>query len=128
MHELSVAQALLDQVEAIAGERGAVIIHAVTIQVGPLSGVEPDLLMRAFEVARLAREMTEQATLTIEAVEVRVTCTDCGCEGAAAPGNLVCLRCTSHHTRLLQGEELLLRRVEFDIPDPAESAPGECHV
>ena len=43
MHELSICSALLDQVSDLAGRRGASAVQRITIEVGPLSGVEPAL-------------------------------------------------------------------------------------
>lgn len=136
MHELSVAMALLDQIEAVAEARAATRVHAATIQVGPLSGVEPALLMRAFEVARLTRARTKQTVLTIKEAQVRVACTDCGRESASSVNNLACPACGARRTRLLQGDELLLRQVELEGGDPSaqdeaaltESPRGEAHV
>lgn len=136
MHELSVAMALLDEIEAVAEARAATRVHAATIQVGPLSGVEPALLMRAFEVARLTRARTKHTVLAIQEAQVRVACTDCGCESASSVNNLACPACGARRTRLLQGDELLLRQVELDGGDPsaqneaalAESPRGEAHV
>ncbi|MBL6748898.1 MAG: hydrogenase maturation nickel metallochaperone HypA [Nevskia sp.] len=132
MHELSVAQALLDQIDAITAERAATCAVVVTIRVGPLSGVEPALLDRAFAVARLRDPRTATATLSIEPAEIRVACRDCGRDGAAHTGKLACSACGSRATRLLQGDELLLLRVELEIA--ADAAPqlnqseGVCHV
>lgn len=116
MHEISIAQALLDQIEAAARPRGAVEVAAATIRVGPLSGVEPSLLRRAFEVARLARPMTARTELTLEIGEVVVSCASCERDGSASPGDLRCQYCASSRTSLRAGDELLLLRVEMDIP------------
>lgn len=136
MHELSVAMALLDQIEATALPRDAIRVHRATIRVGPLSGVEPDLLMRAFDVARLARSTTTQTVLMIETAEVRAACPDCGGEGPVPVNNLTCTHCGGRNTRLLHGDELLLLQVEFDVPEsptqgagaPTEHPRGEHHV
>ena len=47
MHELSVCQALVRQLRDIAREQHAVRITRVIVQIGPLSGVEPELLRHA---------------------------------------------------------------------------------
>lgn len=127
MHELAVAQALLDQVELVAQERGAVSVASVTVKIGPLSSVEPGLLERAFEVARLRSACTAAAQITIEMAAVRVRCSDCGQDGAGHSSSLACPYCGSRGTRLLQGDELLLMQVALDLPlDGHES--GACHV
>ena len=51
MHELSVCNALISQVEAIAREHGAGRVESITLQLGALSGVEPPLLERAYPLA-----------------------------------------------------------------------------
>lgn len=127
MHELAVAQALLDQIEIAARPHGAVAVHAATIKVGPLSGVEPALLRRAFEVARLVRPTTTETILMLETSEVVVSCSACGREGAASVGKLCCTHCSSPHTSLRSGDELLLMRIEMEMP-AVPSAVGERHV
>ena len=64
MHEMSICQALMDQVERIATEQGAKQVDSIVLSIGPLSGVEPDLLSRAFEIARL-QTVAENALLEI---------------------------------------------------------------
>jgi hydrogenase nickel incorporation protein HypA/HybF len=128
--------ALLDEIEAVAQARTALRVHRATVQVGPLSGVEPALLLRAFEVARLARPTTTQTVLTIDTAEIRVACVACDCESVAAVNNIACRQCGSLETRLVHGDELLLLQVELDIPEPsapgasvpAEDSRGACHV
>ena len=51
MHELSICQALLDQVENVARDHGARRVSRVALRIGALSGIEPELLEHAF-VAR----------------------------------------------------------------------------
>ena len=41
MHELSVCQALIGQVEVIAEEENAAQVVTIHLGIGPLSGVEP---------------------------------------------------------------------------------------
>jgi hydrogenase nickel incorporation protein HypA/HybF len=51
MHELSVCQALIDQVEALAEARGASAVSRITVAIGALSGVEAHLLEQALPIA-----------------------------------------------------------------------------
>ena len=118
MHELSVCQGLLSQVEAIAREHAANRVSLISLQIGPLSGVEPALLQQAFTLAR-AGSVAAEASLVIEALPVRVSCENCGRESEVAPNRLLCGHCGDYHTRLLSGDELLLMRVELDKPAAA---------
>lgn len=113
MHELSVCQALIGQVEKVARENDAQRVIAITIAVGPLSGVEAGLLEHAYPVAA-AGTLAEHATLTIEAVPVRVRCRSCGAETGAQVNRLVCGTCDDWQVDVIAGEEMLLTRVEIE--------------
>ncbi|WP_295389287.1 hydrogenase maturation nickel metallochaperone HypA [uncultured Thiodictyon sp.] len=117
MHELSICQSLLDQVEGIARQHGASRVEFILLQVGPLSGLEPALLHSAWPLAAVGT-VAETAELLIEPAPVRVRCLDCQAESAATPNRLLCAACGGFRTRLISGDELLLARVELTIPDP----------
>jgi len=136
MHELSVCQGLLDQVESIAAQHGAQRVTTITLHIGMLSGVEPELLQQAFSLAR-SGGVAAQASLIIEALPIRVSCQACGRESEVLPNRLLCGHCGDFHTRLISGDELLLARVEMDIPSvletqqssiPGMTTPGGNHV
>ena len=116
MHELSVCQSLLDQVESIARAHGATRVERILLRVGPLSGVEPALLQNAYPLAA-AGTLAEHAELVIEPAAVRVHCSECGAESDAAPNRLLCGSCGGWKTRLISGDELLLANLELSIPD-----------
>jgi hydrogenase nickel incorporation protein HypA/HybF len=116
VHELSVCQALLRQVTDIAMDRGADVVEHITIEAGPLSGVEPALLASAFEILRASSLATAQALLSIETPAVTIRCTNCGVESPTVPNRLVCPCCGDFRTRVVAGDELRLRRVELREP------------
>ena len=111
MHEMSICQALMDQVERIASEQGASRVDKIVLSIGPLSGVEPELLSRAYEVSR-AGTVAENAELEIETGPIMVECRKCGTSGEAAVSRLVCSSCGDWQVNLTQGDELLLLRLE----------------
>jgi hydrogenase nickel incorporation protein HypA/HybF len=113
MHELSVCQALIGQVEKVARENDARRVVSIVIAVGPLSGVEGRLLEHAYPIAA-AGTLAEHATLTIETVPVRVRCRSCGAESAAPVNRLVCGACEDWQVDVIAGEEMLLTRVEIE--------------
>lgn len=113
MHELSVCYALVAQVEKIARAHGAIRVVAIRLEVGPLSGVEPQLLSRAYPLA-IAGTIAEHSELTIGACEVRVHCSSCGEETPVQPNRLLCGKCGEWRTRVIGGDELVLQSVEFE--------------
>ena len=119
MHELSVCQALMTQVAAVARENGAMRVTAVELHIGPLSGIEPQLLEQAFAVAS-AGTVAEEASLALENLPVRVSCGQCGEVTDALPNRLVCGHCGDWRTHLVSGDELLMTRVELVKPAAGE--------
>ena len=111
MHELAICQALLDQVREVADARHAERVLSVSLRIGPLAGVEPLLLERAFEVATIGTPV-EGAQLVIERTVVRSECSECGTQAETRVNALICARCGSWRTKVLEGEELLLTCVK----------------
>jgi len=113
MHELSICQSLMNQVESIALERNAQCVTSIILAIGPLSGVEADLLKNAYSIAS-AGTVAEQAELIIETLPIRVKCNQCGSETDASANKLVCKKCGDWRTTLVSGDELLLMSVELE--------------
>ncbi len=112
MHELSICQALVGQLKALARERRASRICLVRLGIGPLSGVEPQLLEQAWPVAS-AGTVAEGAGLVLERLPLRVHCPSCGRDSDASTNRLSCRHCGDWRTRLVSGDELLLDSVEL---------------
>lgn len=112
MHELSVCQSIVDQVTKVAEQHHGSCVDKIYLQVGPLSGVEPDLLRSAFPMAR-ANSLASHAELIIRTLPVTVECTVCGAQTETTVNRLVCGECGEWKTRLVSGDELLLERVEL---------------
>jgi len=113
MHELAICQSLMDQVENIVLERNARRVISIVVAMGPLSGVEAQLLKNAYPIAS-AGTVAENAELVIETLPIRVKCTQCGSESDALPNKLICKQCGDWRTTLVSGDELMLMSVELE--------------
>ena len=82
MHELSVCMSLLEQVQAIAADRGASRVTRIEVRVGPLSGVESDLLKNAWPLAA-AGTLAVDAEFVVEEADITVHCDSCRTDTAA---------------------------------------------
>ncbi len=120
MHELSVALSLLANVERVAREHHARSVSRILLKVGPLSGVEPHLLERAWPLA-VSGTVAETAELVIEAADVVVACDQCAAESVVPPNRLVCASCGNYRTRVIGGQDMTLQSLELEIPD----VPGD---
>jgi len=112
VHELAICQGLMRQVTRLAAENEAKAVTLVRLRVGGLSGVEPPLLERAFEIAR-AGTVAAEAELEVEESPVVVHCQDCGGRSAVPVNRLVCQYCGEWRVNVVEGEELLLLSVEM---------------
>ncbi|HXJ84724.1 MAG TPA: hydrogenase maturation nickel metallochaperone HypA [Candidatus Methylomirabilis sp.] len=113
MHEYSLAQALVEQVEREARARGALTVHRVTVRIGPLSGVEPDLLVTAYGHLR-AGTLCAGAELDVAGERVAWCCEACGV--ALVPGSALCCPDCGLPARLAGGDALVLERIELEVP------------
>jgi len=113
MHELSICQALIIQVERIAKERNATRVNKIMVKIGPLSGVEVQLLARAYHLVT-AGGIAEHAELVVEELPVRIRCEDCGTESDVQANKLICGVCGNWRTQLLSGDEILLASIDIN--------------
>ncbi len=111
MHELSICQGLLRQLATMTDQHQGQLTRVV-LQIGPLSGVEPDLLQAAFVIAAKGTVATA-AELVIERSPLRVHCPLCDAESEASANDLRCGRCNNQQTRLISGDELMLVSIQF---------------
>ncbi|MFJ7063312.1 hydrogenase maturation nickel metallochaperone HypA [Streptomyces microflavus] len=135
MHELSIALAVVDQVDGALRERGAerVPVRSLTLRVGELSGVVPEALDFSFGVAAEGTALAD-ARLLIETVEGRARCEGCGRDTATGmPPDLWCGACEQAMS-LTGGRELEIARVVLDDVRPddgdrhGEDVPEASHV
>lgn len=113
MHELSVCLSLLEQVQAIAAERGASRITRIELKVGPLSGVEAELLRSAWPLAA-AGTIAVDAELLIDEAGIVVQCSVCEAKTPAQANRLVCSECGDFRTNVVSGDEMILQSVELE--------------
>ena len=114
MHEYSIVQALLAQVETQAARHGATAVKRLEVRIGELSGVEIELLKTAYEMMR-ERTICGGAPLEITPVAPRWECRSCGHE-ITQGGALQCPACGSP-ARLAAGDEIVLDRIELEVAD-----------
>ncbi len=115
MHELSICQQLIKQSSEIALQNNAQRITAIHLKLGPLSGVDRQLLEQAFRLAS-QQTMTEQSILDIEMTSLVVECEQCASICDATPNKLCCCHCGSAQTHLISGDELIISSIDIDAP------------
>ena len=114
MHEVGIAQNLIEQVEKRLSQIGesiqALKIH---IQLGKLAGVSPEALRFGFEVAKQNSRIAF-AQIEIKEIPIRLSCPGCKEEFEAETQMTNCPLCGTEAVRVLTGRELLIDSLEYE--------------
>jgi len=113
MHELSIANSILDAVRAEAARRPGVRPLKVGVRVGELSGIQPDALSFSFEALVRGSDL-EPLALEIEACPRRQRCPECGQEFQVHDFDITCPGCGEASTHCVSGDELDLIYMEIE--------------
>jgi hydrogenase nickel incorporation protein HypA/HybF len=117
MHELSIAQSIVDIVGQYVTPEQVADVRTVNVRIGALAGVVPDSLTFCF-TAITAGTSLAQANLAVDFVPYRVSCTACHTTSHAEPGLALCPHCGSAETAVLSGTELQVVDIELDSGTP----------
>lgn len=124
MHELGIVYHIIRDVENVARAHGVRRVSSVTLLLGEVSGVVPDLLLDAWRWAADKKPIIEGAELIVEPVEAVTHCEVCGRDYATVEHGKTCPHCGSGETYLLQGQEVMIKQIETPDEDPADAASG----
>lgn len=114
MHEQSLVRSLLKQVDQLRIDNDAISVGMVTVELGPLSGVEPELIAVAFREL-VSDYFDEQPTLNIRLVPLQVRCRSCRHESAVENITLECPECSSTKVQIIRGDEFRLLDVSMQV-------------
>ena len=120
MHELSIAQGIVDIVGQYVPREQYATVRLVRVRVGDLAGVVPDSLAFCFTAVTAGTPLAA-SSLEIEHVPYTIRCTACGSESTTEPGLALCPRCDSSETRIIAGTELQV--VTIDVDDQTSERP-----
>ena len=95
MHELGIVYHIIRDVENVARANGVRRVSSVTLLLGEVSGVVPDLLLDAWRWAADKKPITQGAELIVEPVEAVTHCEACGCDYATVEHGKTCPHCGS---------------------------------
>lgn len=115
MHELSLAQSLIEETEAAARREGADRIVRIAMAVGAMSGVDIDAFEFAFPVAAEGT-LAAGAALEIRPIPLSVRCRDCGAVSSPDPLLCRCEACGSLAVDVESGRELKIEALEIHVP------------
>lgn len=114
MHEISLVRSIFRTLDEKFSPEEIAGIIAIELKVGPLANVEPTLMQNAFEaVVEEDEKRFAGATLKINLVPILVHCAGCGQTTEVNNYRFVCAACGTPSANVVQGNELLIERVEM---------------
>jgi hydrogenase nickel incorporation protein HypA/HybF len=113
MHELSIANSILEAVRKERERLDGARITKVGVRVGELAGVDPEALSFGFEVLVKDTDL-EPLALEIESSLRRHECSRCKHVFVVVDYHMDCPNCGSIETRCIGGDELELAYLEVE--------------
>lgn len=113
MHELSIANAVLEAARSEATLRSSMRLTKIVVRVGDLAGVDPGALAFSFE-ALVKQTDFEPVVFEIERCVQRHRCSRCGDEFEVVHYDATCPACGEKETAFVSGNELELAYLEME--------------
>ncbi|MCF0155249.1 MAG: hydrogenase maturation nickel metallochaperone HypA [Veillonella sp.] len=113
MHEMSIAEGIVDIVLDTVKANQAKVVHSVQLDVGLMSGVEPDALLFCFDAVTKGTP-AEGAKLEINTIPIVGRCFDCGHMFDVKDYVFVCPQCGSRIVQTASGKELRVTSIDID--------------
>ena len=114
MHEMGIAQSVIDMATREAELKSARAVLRVSLAIGELSGVDTESLTFCFECLKKGT-LLNNAALEINYKRRRHLCPSCALEFEVLNLDLNCPQCQSNATQFLSGDELELSQLELEI-------------
>ncbi|WP_459538561.1 hydrogenase maturation nickel metallochaperone HypA [Methanobrevibacter sp.] len=125
MHELSMAQGIINAVLDTAQENNATEVTEVTVEVGRLAMINPEQLEFILGVL-IENTIMEDAKIIFEEIPVAMDCHDCNFHGEAILDDsdhyaplVKCPECDSLNVEVLNGKDIVVKNIVIEKPDDA---------
>lgn len=113
MHEMSVAQNILEIVREHVSSDDGKNVHTIKLKIGELSGVVPDSLLFCFDIIK-NDSLFKNAVLNVEYVPITAMCKSCNKISQLEYGVFICPICYGNDIELITGNELNIVEIEMD--------------
>jgi hydrogenase nickel insertion protein HypA len=113
MHEYSVVQALLEQIEEIAEQNEASQVTKIIVKIGVMSGIEAHLLEIAFNTFK-EKTICDKADFVMNIQQLKIRCNSCQKENELEKVHYCCPECNSTDLEVIDGEDMFLMSLEME--------------
>ena len=113
MHEMSIAQGMIDIIREEMQKYDAKTLRSVRLSIGKMSAIVPDALSFSFEVITAGTEM-EGARLIMDIIPLKAHCYACEKEFEIENYVFACPVCKGTKFKTISGQDLSIREIEVD--------------
>lgn len=115
MHEISLVRSIFRTLEEeFPGKMET--IRGIFLDVGLLADIQPLLMESAFNAVLEDNPLYKNTSLTVRVLPILIFCEDCNKTSEVSNYTFVC-SCGKPSRNIVQGQELLIRKVEFSDED-----------
>ncbi len=114
MHEMSVAQNIIDIVLQHLPDQNAHTVKSVNVKIGKMAGIVPDSLEFSFRVIAADTPCMIDAELKMQLVPLIIRCNGCTKETNIDDPVFMCPGCNSADVTVLSGTELQVSEIEIE--------------
>ncbi|HEY9139515.1 MAG TPA: hydrogenase maturation nickel metallochaperone HypA [Bryobacteraceae bacterium] len=115
MHELGIANSVLEAVQTEAARHPSAVVRRVAVTVGELAGVDPEALAFSFEAMTAGTEW-QHLVLEIQTRPRLNRCPACELTFRVIDYQFACPECGAFETESTGGDELELAYLEMEEP------------
>lgn len=120
MHELGIANSILDAVRTEAARYPGANFSKVGVKIGEMTAVDEEALRFCFEALTRNTDL-QSLRLEIQLIPLRRRCGACGHEFRVVNYDYVCPQCAGVEGQCTGGEELELAYLEVEQHEPASA-------
>ena len=111
MHELSIAQNIVEIVEEQAKKLDLISVSEVELDIGTVSGVIPETLEFVMDIT-IKGTLLENAKIIINIIEAKAKCRKCNHDFVIDDIYSLCPQCCSYEFDIIQGKELKVKSIK----------------
>ena len=124
MHELSMANSMVEAILDTAKKNNAIKITEAILEVGELTMLNPEQLRFMMDILR-EDTIFEDAEIIINMIPIEVECEDCGFHGISKTDEgmdhlmavATCPECDNTHVHILKGQEYNIKTIKIERED-----------
>ena len=123
MHEVSLMRDLLAQVKQAMQQSEVERVSSIQIEIGPLAGVEPLLVLQAYRVL-IPKTVFESTRLVVHQPALMSVCRECQREFEVIDFQFSCPTCFSSRVQVTSGDQLRLLSITAELNEDSSVCLG----